>query len=71
MMHSSLHASFTAFGMILFASGPPQLWRRRGDQHLSRADVLLPFAMLFALIAVSAIAAVEYPLSLTDALNQF
>jgi hypothetical protein len=57
--------------MILFASGPPRLWRRRASRHVSRADVLLSFAMLFALTAISAIAAIEYPLSLTDALNQF
>jgi hypothetical protein len=35
------------------------------------AHVLLCFVMLFALSAISTIAAIEYPLSLTDALNQF
>ena len=68
---TSLPASLTAFGMLLFASGPPRLWRRRANRQFSRADVLLPFAMVFALTAISAIAAIEYPLSLTDALNQF
>jgi hypothetical protein len=57
--------------MVLFASGPPRLWRRRGNRHISRADVFLPFALLFALTAISAIAAIEYPASLTDALNRF
>jgi len=71
MTHSSLHASLIAFGMLLFASGPPRLWTRRANRHVSRGDVLLAFAMLFALTAISAIAAIEYPLSLTDALNQF
>jgi hypothetical protein len=32
---------------------------------------LLAFALLIALTAISAIAAIEYPLSPTDALNQF
>jgi hypothetical protein len=71
MTPSSLHACLTAFGMLLFASGPPRLWRRRANRHVSRADFLLPLAMLFALTAISAIAAIEYPLSLTDGLNQF
>ena len=71
MTHASLHASLTALGMILFASGPPRLWRRRANRRVSRADVLLPFTMLLALTAISAIAAIQYPLSLTDALNQF
>jgi len=71
MTHSSLHASLTAFSMLLFASGPPRLWRRRADRRISGADILLPFAMAFALTAISAIATIEYPLSLTDALNQF
>ena len=71
MTHSALHASLTAFAMVLFASGPPRLWRRRADRHIGRAEVLLPIAMLFALTAISAIAALEYPLSLADALNQF
>ena len=71
MTPSSLPACLTAFGMLLFASGPPRLWRRRANRHVSRADVLLAFTMLFALTAISAIAAIEYPLSLTDALNQF
>lgn len=71
MTHSTLHASLTAFGMILFASGPPRLWRRRANRHISRADILLPFAMLLALTAISALAAIEYPLSSTEALNQF
>jgi len=57
--------------MLLFASGAPRLWRRRANRHVNRADVLLAFAMLFALTAISAVAAFEYPLSLTDALNQF
>jgi hypothetical protein len=71
MTHSSLHASLTAFGMLLFASGPPRLWRRRANRRISRTDILLPFAMAFALTAISAIAAIEYPLPLTVALNQF
>ena len=71
MTHSSLHASLAAFGLILFASGPPRLWRRRTNPYISRAELLLPFAMLFALTAISAVGAIEYPLSLTDALNQF
>jgi hypothetical protein len=71
MTHSALHASLTAFGMVLFASGPPRLWRRRANRHISRAEVLLPIALLFALTTISAIAAIEYPLPLTDALNQF
>lgn len=71
MTHISLHASLDAFGMVLFASGSPWLWKRRADRHISRTDILLSFAMLFALTAISAIAAIEYPLSLTDALNQF
>ena len=70
MTHSSLHASLTAFSMLLFASGPPRLWRRRADRRISGADILLPFAMAFALTAISVIATIEYPLSLTDALNQ-
>jgi hypothetical protein len=57
--------------MLLFASGPPRLWKRRANRNVSGADVLLAFAMLFALTAISAIAAIEYPLSLTDTLNQF
>jgi hypothetical protein len=65
MTHSAL------FAMVLFASGPPRLWRRRANRHISQADVLLLFAMLFALNAISALAAIEYPLSLADALNQF
>jgi hypothetical protein len=71
MTQSSLDTSLTAFGLILFASGPPRLWRRRTNPYISRAELLLPFAMLFALTAISAVAAIEYPLSLTDALNQF
>jgi hypothetical protein len=71
MTRSSLDGSLTAFGMLLFASGPPRLWRRRASRHVNRADVLLAFALLIALTAISAIAAIEYPLSPTDALNQF
>ena len=71
MTHSALHASLTAFVMILFASGPPRLWRRRANRHIGRADVLLTCATLLALTAISTVAAIEYPLSLTDALNQF
>ena len=71
MTHSALHASLTAIGMVLFASGSPRLWRCRANRHIGRADVLLALAMLFALTAISAIAAIEYPLSLTDALTQF
>jgi hypothetical protein len=69
MMHPSLQAPL--IGMVLFASGPPRLWRRRANRHVRRADVVLAFAMLFALTAISAMAAIECPLSLTDALNQF
>jgi hypothetical protein len=71
MTHSALHASLTAIGMVLFASGSPRLWRRRANQHIGRAEVLLPIALLFALTTISAIAAIEYPLPVTDALNQF
>jgi membrane-associated phospholipid phosphatase len=71
MIHPSLHGSSAAVGMLLFASGPPRLWRRRADRRISRTEVLLPVAMLFALTAISTIAAIEYPLSLTDILNQF
>jgi hypothetical protein len=70
-MHSFLHASVAPFGIILFASGPPLLWRRRANQHISRAEFLLPFAIVFGLSAISAIAAIACPLSLTDVLNQF
>jgi len=59
MTYATLHASLAAFGMILFSSGPPRLWRRRADRRISRADILLPFAMLFALTAISAVAAIE------------
>ena len=71
MTHSALHASLTAFAMILFASDPPRLWRRRANRHISRTEVLMACAMLSALSAISTVAAIEYPLSLTDALNQF
>ena len=71
MTHSSLHASLSGFGMVLFASGPPRLWRRRANRHISRADILLPFAVLFALSTISAIAAIEHPLSFAVVFNQF
>ena len=71
MTRASLHASLATFGVILFASGLSRPSRRRANRHISRAEVLLPIALLFALTTISAIAAIEYPLPLTDALNQF
>ena len=67
----SLHASLAASAAMLFASNPHRGWERRVDRHRSRGAVCWPIAVVCALIALSVIAAVEYPLSFTDVFNQF
>jgi hypothetical protein len=65
------HLMFPPPVVVLFASDPPRLWKRSADWRASPSNVWLPIVVLLLLSAISAIAAMEYPLCLTDVLNQF